>query len=50
MGCRIRIQSSLNELEKKFDVKKTDFSEREYKELYGVPSKSCTNAERGIMS
>lgn len=50
MGCRIRIQSSLIALEKRFEVKKMDFSKREYKELYGVPRKSCTNAEWGITS
>lgn len=47
---RIRIQSSLNMLEKCSDVNKMNFSKTEYKELHGVQKNNCTNAEWGITS
>lgn len=47
---KIRIQSSLNTLEKCSDVSKMNFSKREYKELHGAQKNNCTNAEWGITS
>lgn len=50
LESRIRIQSSLNTLEKRSDVNKMNFGKREYKELHGVQRNNCTNAEWGITS
>jgi len=50
LGSRIRIQRSLNMLEKCYDVNKMDFSIREYEELHGVQKNNCTNAKQRITS